>query len=95
MITQLLRFEYDNRKYRVMSNSNDRGDVDIYVEQYQYDAKDSGKSIWSRVSIELIDQNKMTMMQCVEILSVVSRYVSENFVLVAPIRGGRCTEPGE
>jgi hypothetical protein len=82
MTTQLLRFEVEGKKYRVMSKIiNKAGDVKFYVERYLYNTEDDIQ-IWALIEPGLIDKNNMTLEQCVEILHNVSQYVNENYGLI-------------
>jgi hypothetical protein len=81
MTTQLLRFEVEGRKYRVMSKLfNNYNDVEFYVEQYLYDDRESGNQIWVKVGPDLINKNVLTIEQCTEILRNVSQYVNDYYL---------------
>lgn len=82
----LLSFECDGRRYRIVAEiTSAQGDVEAYLEQYIMETGStglSGKEVWLRVSKELSNANKMTIEQCTQMLSFISSFINENFMLM-------------
>lgn len=72
----LMRFDYDKREYRVISNIiSQQRDLEIFIEQHVDD-------MWLRIPTMLDDKNKMTIEQCAQIIKQISDFVNENFYLI-------------
>lgn len=72
----LMRFDYDKREYRVISNIiSQQGDLEIFLEQKIDDN-------WFKISNRLTDLNHMSIEQCTQILKQVSEFVNENFFII-------------